>query len=173
MSKQKESWLYEFVRKAIEQSFKVHGYEVDFEITGYPKGKLIPERFLKSDVLLKHRRNRLPTPDIMGLVWKKAKQDKRELVIVEVKQRPNYRAIFQAKGYDELFNSDFTYLISQQSLYDSSIKVLDFIKEKPDLLNTRNEKWIDIQFLHNSSGEIMLAQLAPETRILPPPILSL
>jgi len=56
---------------------------------------------------------------------------------------------------------------------DSSIKVLDIIKEKPDLLNTRNEKWIDIQFLHKMSGKIVLAQLAPETRILPPPLLSL
>lgn len=109
MSLREESRLYELVREAIEQLFKVQRYFVDFEITGHPKGKLIPEKFLKSATLLKYRRARLPTPDIMGLVWKKTRQDNQELVIVEVKNRPTYRAIFQAKGYAELFYSDFTF----------------------------------------------------------------
>jgi hypothetical protein len=172
MSKQEEARLYKLVREAIKESFTVKGYSVDFEITGHPKGRFIPERFLKSEVLLKHRRDRLPTPDIMGLVRKKVKQDKQELVIVEVKQRPTYQAIFQAKGYDELFYSDFTYLISQQPLYMSSMKVLDFVEERPELLSTRNGKWITIQFLHKTpEGKITLAQLGSEVGKLPPPIL--
>ena len=172
MSRQEESRLYELVRGAIEQLFKVQGYSVDFEITGHPKGKLIPEKFLKSATLSKYRRARLPTPDIMGLVWKKTRQDNQELVIVEVKNRPTYRAIFQAKGYAELFYSDFTFLISQQSLYTSSPKVLDFVKEKPELLSTRNENEIIIQFLHKTpEGIITLAQLGSEAGILPTAIL--
>lgn len=172
MSRQEESRLYELVRGAIEQLFKVQGYSVDFEITGHPKGKLIPEKFLKSATLSKYRRARLPTPDIMGLVWKNIRQDSQELVIVEVKKRPTYRAIFQAKGYAELFYSDFTFLISQQPLYTSSPKVLDFVKEKPELLRTRNEKEIIIQFLHRTpKGIITLAQLGSEAGILPTAIL--
>ena len=171
MSKQEESWLYEFVRKAIEQSFKVKGYEVDFEITGHPRGKFIPEKFLSSEMLLKHRRDRLPTPDIMGLVWRSTRQDKK-LVIVEVKKKPNYRDIFQTKGYDELYNSDFTYLISQLFLYMSSPKVLDFIKESPELLRTRKGTDVYIMTLYgNSAGEIHLGQMGTEARILPTAIL--
>ena len=172
MSKQEESWLYEFVRKAIEQSFKVQGYEVDFEITGHPRGKFIPERFLSSEMLLKHRRDRLPTPDIMGLVWRSTRQDNKKLVIVEVKKKPNYRDIFQTKGYDELYNSDFTYLISQHFLYMTSPKVLDFIEESPELLRTRKGNDVCIMTLYrNSAGEIHLGQLGPEAGILPTAII--
>jgi hypothetical protein len=172
MSRREESRLYELVRKAIEQLFKVQGYLVDFEVTGHPKGKLIPEKFLKSATLFKYRRARLPTPDIMGLVWRNTRQDSQELVIVEVKKRPTYNAIFQVKGYAQLFYSDFTFLISQEPLYTSSLKVLDFVKERPELIRTSESKEIVIQFLHRTpEGIITLAQLGPEVGILPPAIL--
>jgi len=168
MSLRGESRLYDLVREAIERLFKVQNYSVDFEVTGHPRGRLIPEKFLKSATLLKYRRARLPTPDIMGLVCKKTRQDGQELVIVEVKNRPTYRAIFQAKGYAELFYSDFTFLISRQSLYTSSPKVLDFVRERPELLRTGDEKEIIIQFLHRTpEGMITLAQLGSEAGILP------
>lgn len=172
MSGQEESRLYELVRGAIEQLFKVQGYSVDFEITGHPKGKLIPEKFLKSATLSRYRRARLPTPDIMGLVWRSTRQDNKKLVIVEVKKKPNYRDIFQTKGYDELYNSDFTYLISQHFLYMSSPKVLDFIEESPELLRTRKGNDVCIMTLYrNSAGEIHLGQLGPEAGILPTAII--
>jgi len=167
MSEQ-EAKLYEVVRKSVEELFTVKGYSVDFEITGHPRGKLIPKRFLMSEVLLRHRRKRLPTPDIMGLVWRKTRQDSPKLVIVEVKKRPNYRGIFQVKGYAELFNSNFTFLISQESLYTSSPKVLDFVIERPELIRTRNGNEIYVQFLHQiAGGKITVAQLGPEAGILP------
>ena len=176
MSRREESRLYELVREAIEQLFKVQGYFVDFEITGHPKGKLIPEKFLRSATLLKHRQARLPTPDIMGLVGKGTRQDNQKLVIVEVKKRPTYRAIFQAKAYAELFYSDFTFLISEQSLYSSSRKVLDFVKECPELLSTGDAKDITIAFLHRTPGGtpdgiLTLAQLGSEAGTLPTAIL--
>ena len=163
--------FYPTVRQAIEESFGIHGYSVDFEITGHPKGKPIPERFLKDDVLLKHKRW-LPTPDIMGLVRKRTEKDSEKLVIVEVKLRPTFMDIFQAKGYDELFNSDFTFLVSQFPLYDSSKKVLDFVSVRPGLLDTRNGKWIVLKFLHiTPEGIVTLAQLGSDVGLLPDAIL--
>lgn len=171
MSKVTESRFYEVACEAIEELFRVQVYSVDFEITGYPKGKQIPERFLRDDVLLKHKQ-RLPTPDIMGLVRKRIRQEVQKLVIVEFKLRPTFMDIFQAKGYGELFNSDFTFLISQYPLYSSSKKVLDFVTERLGLLSTRNGKSIIIKFLHKTpEGKITLAQLGSDVGILPDVIL--
>jgi hypothetical protein len=160
----REFKFYNIVRQALEDLFTVQAYSVDFEITGHPKGKQIPDRFLRDSILMKHKRW-LPTPDIMGLVQRKSSQSK--LVIAEFKLKPTFMDIFQAKGYDGLFNSDFTFLISQYPLYVSSRKVLDFVKQKPELLNTNNGKEVAIYFLHRTpENKITLAQLGSDMGIL-------
>ncbi|HJX69758.1 MAG TPA: hypothetical protein VJ441_01555 [Dehalococcoidia bacterium] len=169
MEKVRESEFYGIVRQAIEDLFSIQRYSVDCEITGHPKGKQIPDRFLRSSVLLKHKRW-LPTPDIMGLVQRKPRQS--ELVIVEFKLKPTFMDIFQAKGYGQLFDSDFTFLISQHPLYESSRKVLDFVKQSPELLSTGNGREVIIEFLHKTpEGKITLAQLGSDVGILPDAIL--
>jgi len=37
-----EHKYYPLVKEALEREFRNHGYRVDFEVTGYPKGKRIP-----------------------------------------------------------------------------------------------------------------------------------
>ena len=169
MEKLKECTFYSVACQATGDLFSIQGYSTDFEVTGHPKGKQIPDRFLRDNTLLKHKRW-LPTPDIMGLVQRKPTSC--ELVVVEFKLKPTFMDIFQAKGYDGLFNSDFTFLISQHPLYESSKKVLDFVKQRPELLITRNGKEVVIKFLHKTpEGKITLAQLGSDVGILPDVIL--
>ncbi len=78
MNMKREEQFYLLVKKALEDQFKPYGLLTDFELTY--KGK-IPERFLKDEMLrrLRRRKGLLPTPDIMGLVWKREKRIIRSL----------------------------------------------------------------------------------------------
>lgn len=170
MGKETEDRFYPMVKKALEEHFWNHYYDVDFEITGYPQGKNIPEKFLKDSFLREWvKRVKLPTPDIMGWVWKDFNKKEKKLVIAEFKKSPSFRDIFQVKGYAELYRSDYTLLLSREPLYDSSKQVLDFIKERPGLLKTKWRKSeIIVMFLHKTpEGIITLARLGPDIGILP------
>jgi len=164
-----EYQFYERAKTAVESYFTIQGYTVDFEVTGYPPLKKVPERFLKEQVLLKYR-DQLPIPDIMGWVasrWHKKLRNK--LVVVEFKKKPKFWDVFQAKGYDELFDADLTLLLSQYPLYESSRKLFDFLSEKPELTRTKDGmSHIVVKFLHiTPDGAITLAQLGTDTGKLP------
>jgi len=142
----KEERFYPLVKKALENQFKPYAILTDFEITH--RGR-IPDRFLK-DRMLRKQKGLLPTPDIMGLVWRKGQEDDKKLVIAEVKLNPTFWDIFQAKGYDELFDSDITYLIGvAKSISKSYPRIFDFVKERPWLLKTKcGKSQIFIRLLH-------------------------
>lgn len=163
----KESEFYEIAKKAVEEEFREKGYDVDFMVLG--RKRKIPERFLRGNRVLAKYNPGLPVPDVMGLVQRRRTGSKKELVVVELKLKPKFRDIFQVKGYAQLFNADFTLLLSQYSMYESSQKVLDFVKNTPLLLRIkRGRRKIAVMVLHQvREGEVVLAQLAPETPVLP------
>jgi hypothetical protein len=75
--------------------------------------------------------------------------------------------IFQTKGYDELFNSDYTLLLSAESIsesYKRSKSITDFIKHNICLLKTKAGKSnIYVYFLHETpEGTVTLARLGSE-----------
>ena len=162
-SRPREHKYYPLVKKALEDEFKNHGYCIDFEVTGWPLRRNIPERFLQKNGMLKKYKRVLPTPDVMGLVWR-GNQNKK-LVVVEFKVSPRFQSLFQAKGYDELFNSDYTFLVGAQSISESSKSTVAYIRNNTELLETkRGSAKIYICFLHKTAeGAITLAQLGNET----------
>ncbi|MCK5654568.1 MAG: hypothetical protein KAH98_05465 [Dehalococcoidia bacterium] len=162
----KEQDYYPLVKEAIEDHFKNKGYFVDFEVHGRKKPH--PRFLFKNATLSKCDRRTLPTPDIMGLIWTQQKRDKK-LIIAEFKKSPRFADIFQAKGYDELFNSDYTLLLGLVPISESSKSTMAFIRNNPELLKTkRGESEIYVKFLHPTrEGAITLAQLASEIGILP------
>ena len=165
----KEREYYPLVSETLENAFRNHGYCVDFEVTGHPKGKRIPERFLlKNDTLKGYIKKVLPTPDVMGLVWRPP-GDSKKLVVAEFKPSPGFTDIFQTKGYDELFYADYTILLSAESISESSRRTMDFIKIDPQLLKTKGCKGkIYIMFVHKTTeGELTLARLGSEVSHLP------
>lgn len=164
-----EHKYYPLVKEALESEFRNHGYCVDFEVTGHPKGKRIPERFLlKNDMLKGYIKRVLPTPDVMGLVWKPS-GDSKKLVVVEFKPSPEFTDIFQTKGYDELFRADYTILLSAKSISESSQRTMDLIGTDPQLLKTKGGKGkIYIMFVHKTAeGELTLGRLGSEVGHLP------
>lgn len=154
---------YDLVREALENEFKNKGYCVDFEVTGYPPRKRVPERFLCKNELLRKYVAVLPTPDIMGLVWQQQDQNKK-LVIAEFKQSPRFRHIFQTKGYDELFKSDFAFLVGAEAISESSKSTMAYVRNDRTLLETKcGKSQIYVYFLHKTSeGAITLARLGTE-----------
>jgi len=157
-----EHKYYPLVKEALEGQFKIHGYCVDFEVTGWPPRRNIPERFLQKNKILERYIRALPTPDVMGLVWQ-GNQNKK-LVVVEFKVTPGFRSLFQAKGYDELFNSDYTFLVSTEPLSERSKSTVAFIRNNTELLETkRGLAKIYVCILHRTpEGAITLAQVASE-----------
>jgi len=155
-----ESKFYDMTCQAIQELFELHSYSTDFEVIG-GRGKCrVPVRFLKTKALQKYA-SQLPTPDIMGLVKKGTRES--NLVLVEFKSEPRYRDIFQTKGYNELYRSDFTFLISREPMFKSSKKTLDFVRHDHKLLRVRYGRRLYIMFLHKTSeGKITLAQSAVE-----------
>ena len=155
---------YDLVKEALEGEFKNKGYCVDFEVTGHPKGKRIPERFLlKNATLREHIKEVLPTPDVMGLVWR-SPGDSKKLVVAEFKPSPKFEDIFQTKGYDELFSADYSLLVGAKSISESSQRTMDFIRTNPQLLKTKEGKGkIYIMFVHKTTeGILTLARLGSE-----------
>ena len=165
----KEYEYYPLVKEALEGEFKSKGYYTDFEITGHPRKKNLPSRFLFKNNPLQDYIRVLPTPDVMGLVW--IQQYDIKLVIAEFKCSPRFRDIFQTKGYDELFDSDHTFLVSAESVSKSSQSTIAFIRNNPQLLKTKSGiSEIYIYFLHKTTeGIITLAQRADEIDVLPSP----
>lgn len=162
MRKAIEPEYYPKLKKALENHFTNLGYLVDFEVIGRKKTPL-RRFFAKNSKLLKDIRA-LPAPDIIGSIWKKPQQN-RKLVIAEFKQSPKFMDIFQTKGYDELYNSDYTLLLSAKSISESSRSTIDFIKHNICLLKTKTGKSnIYIYFLHETrEGTLTLARLGTET----------
>jgi len=162
-SRLREHEYYSLVKEALEGQFRNSGYCIDFEVTGWPPKRSIPERFLRKNGTLKKHKRVLPTPDVMGLVWKRGNQNKK-LVIAEFKPSPRFRSLFQAKGYDELFNSDYTFLVGAQPISESSRSTVDYVRNNTGLLETKRG-WgkIYIYFLHKTAeGAITLARLGSE-----------
>jgi len=164
MGKQEEEKYYPKVRKALENHFQNKGFSGDFKVIG--RKKSLVRQFLPENSKLLRDVRPLPTPDIMGFIWKQPQQ-KRKLVIAEFKLSPTFMDIFQTKGYDELFNSDCTFLLSLKSVSESSkvsIRTIDFIRQNPDLLRTKlGKSRIYIKFLHETrEGTITLAVRADE-----------
>ncbi len=98
----------------------------------------------------------------------KGEEDNKKLVIAEVKINPTFWDIFQAKGYDELFNSDITYLVGiAKSMSESYPRIFDFVKERPWLLKTKcGKSQIYIRLLHiTREGIPTLAILGSEIEI--------
>jgi hypothetical protein len=168
--------FYNIVKETLEHALKEEGWHTDFEVTGHPINKKIPERFLRSDVLKNHQRSgygRLPTPDVMGLVWSIRRAENKKLVIVEFKKSPKFWDIFQAKGYHELFRSDFTLLLGQEPIRDSDHKVIGFLQENRDLLRTNDGKYIAVEFLNKSfDGIISSVRSGADIGILPDDIVT-
>ena len=104
----REEQYYSLVKEALEDHFRNKGCFVDFEVNGRKKPH--PRFLFKNATLSKCDRRTLPTPDIMGLIWTQRKKEKK-LVIAEFKPSPRFRDVFQTKGYDELFDSDYTLLL--------------------------------------------------------------
>ncbi len=156
-------------KKAVESHYVNLGCSVDFEITGFPPLKGVPEKYLKQEFLQRYKRV-LPTPDIIGWVtpgWSSTKE--RKLVVVEFKMEPVFRDVFQAKGYDELFDADSTLLVSQYPLYDNSRKTFEFLSQNPKLTRTKNgSSWVVFKFLTKTpQGKPLLAQLGTDIGVLP------
>lgn len=156
MGKQEEEEYYPKVRKALENHFQNKGFSVDFKVIG--RKKSLVRQFLPENSKLLRDVRPLPTPDIMGFIWRQPQQ-KRKLVIAEFKLSPTFMDIFQVKGYDELFNPDCTFLLSLEPLSESSRFTIDYIRDNTDLLKTERDKSeIYIKFLHETpEGTITLA----------------
>ena len=162
MGKQEEERYYPKVKKALENHFQNKGFSVDFKVTGR-KRSLVRQFLPENSNLLRDVRS-LPTPDIMGFIWRQPQQ-KRKLVIAEFKLRPTFMDIFQVKGYDELFNPDCTFLLSLEPLLESSRFTIDYIRDNTDLLKMKRDKpEIDICFLYKiREGIFTLAKRGDET----------
>lgn len=146
MGNQEEEKYYPKVKMALEEHLMNNGFSVDFEVIG--RKKSLVRRFLPRNSELVRDVRALPTPDIMGVIWRHHQQ-KRKLVIAEFKMSPTFMDIFQTKGYDELFNSDLTYLLSRDPISESSKHTRDFIRNNLDLLRTkRGTSEIYIRFLN-------------------------
>lgn len=160
----KEQDFYKKAKETLEKHFKNYGFCVDFEMTGL-KRSIDKKFFLKNNFLLRYR-GRTPIPDIMGLIWRKHAKNKK-LIIAEFKEKPKFRDIFQAKGYDELFDSDVTYLLSAESISESSKSAMAFINNNPALLKTKQGKSeIYVKFIHETKdGNLHLAMLGSETNL--------
>ena len=111
-----ETRYYELVKEVLEDVFGNRGFNHRFEVIGNKKP---PLDFLFVNPVLKKYRNRLPQPDVMGVIWRK-NQDLRKLVVVEFKENPTFRDIFQTKGYHELFKARISWLISDKPFSESS-----------------------------------------------------
>lgn len=162
-----ETDFYETAKKAVEKQFRRNGYDVEFMVLG--RKKKIPERFLRGNRVLAKYNPGLPVPDVMGLVQRRRTGSKEELVVVEFKLKPQFWDIFQVKGYAQLFNADFTLLLSQYPMYESSQKVVEFVRSNEGLLETGHGRGkIAVMELHQTlDGEVLLAQLVPETPVFP------
>lgn len=137
-------------------------FSCDFEITARRRKSL--ERFLRHKaILLKHRKE-LPLPDVMGFIWRPHKAERR-LVVAEFKANPKYRSIFQIRGYDELFEPDFAYLVGEQAISKSSKSTIDFIRNNTQLLKSRGGKsMIYVKLLNRTrEGIVTLATLGSKT----------
>lgn len=164
-----EEEYYPLVLEVVRDGFRLSGHSTDFDLTGHPKGKSIPERFLKEPSLKKY--SKLPTPDIMGWVWRGSEENKK-LVIVEFKLSPKFEDIFQTKGYGELFNSDWTFLLSYKPFYESSGKVLDYAITNPELLKIHHcdsrKTCINVRILHATpEGKITTGRLGTDLDSFP------
>ena len=163
MVKVREDKYYPKVKQALEEYFKNQDYSVNFEVIGREKRLL--RQFFDNNPNLKRIKDirALPAPDIIGFVWKS--QQNRKLVITEFKPRPTFMDIFQTKGYDELYNSDYTLLLSAESISESSSSTIDFIKHDVCLLKTKaGRSNIYIYFLQETrEGTVTLVRLGPET----------
>ena len=167
-NKEYEYKYYEKAKKALEDHLINKGFHTDFEITGHPKGKAIPEKFLFKNTGLLNG-GKLPTPDIMGLIWT-SQENKRKLVVAEFKINPVFADIFQTKGYDELFDSDCTYLLSKCSISESSRNTMNFIRNNIQLLKTKmgkSEIFIMVLNAFPKGSPPTLGRLGTETNYLP------
>ncbi len=159
MGNQEEEKYYPKVKGALENYLTNIGFSCDFEVIG--RKKSLVRRFLPKNSKLLRDVRALPPPDIMGFIWSRPQQ-KHKLVIAEFKLSPKFMDIFQAKGYDELFDSDLTFLLSVKSISESSkisVGTIDFIRNNPDLLRTKlGRSVIYIKFLNETcDGDITLA----------------
>jgi len=154
MGKQKEDKYYPKAKEALENHFRSKGFSVDFKVIG--RKKTLLRQFLPENPKLLRDVRPLPTPDIMGFIWRQSQQ-KRKLVIAEFKLSPTYMDIFQLKGYDELFNPDCTFLLSRRPLSESSKFTIDYIRDNTDLLRTKRDRSeIYIRFLHETREGISI-----------------
>jgi hypothetical protein len=99
--------------------------------------------------------------------WSRTKE--RKLVVVVFKKKPRLRDVFQAKGYDELFDTDTTLLVSQYPLYDSSRATFEFLSQDAKLSRTKNgSSWVVFKLLTRTpQGKPCLAQLGTDIGVLP------
>lgn len=173
-NKVNEYAYHSLVKEALERQFTNKGYSVDFEVTGHKGRPKVPERFLVKNYKLLEwvskfppRVREVPTPDVMGFVWKGAEHN-RSLVVAEFKVEPKFEDVFKTKGYDELFNSDFAFLVSAKPISQSSTSTMLFIQNNTQLLKTKAGKSsIRIRFLHRTpEGAITLAVLGSELELL-------
>ena len=158
----KERDFYTKVKEALEKKFRNDGFHVHFEITA----NKVDDRFLLKNRTLLNYRGRILRPDIMGLIWRKNSKNKK-LIIAEFKEKPKFRDIFQTKGYDELFDSDVAYLLSAESISESSKSAMAFINNNAELLKTKQGKSeIYVKFIHETEdGNLHLAILGSETNL--------
>ena len=148
-----EKEFYPILKQAFQTYFTDQGFSCDFEITARRRKSL--ERFLgHKAILLKHRKE-LPLPDLMGFIWRPPKAECK-LVVAEFKPSPKYRSIFQIRGYDELFEPDLAYLVGAQSISESSMSTIEFIRSNTELLKSRGgESTIYPKVLFRTSEGIM------------------
>ncbi len=167
---------YYIVKEFLEKALTEKGFGCYIDVTGYHFNKKIPERFLRSDTLIKHQQSRygrLPTPDVMGLVWNIRKEKDEKLIVIEFKKNPKFRDIFQTKGYHELFHSDFALLLGLVPIRDSDNKVIHFIDDNQDILKTIDCKYIAVEFLNQSfDGIISFVRSGADIGVLPDDIMT-
>lgn len=86
-------------------------------------------------------------PDIVGYVQKKPKDCPKEVIIVEIKDLPMHLVdVAQAKFYEDIFNPDFTLLISSKGIPPENV---NFLLEK----ETIQGKVIIGQYFENYNEE--------------------
>jgi hypothetical protein len=133
-----EESFYNPVKMALEKEFKKIG-NCYFEVTA--KGKISSEiKDIFDDVALYIIKVERFSPDIMGyiikgLVYKplnKILSNKKELIIVEVKQALKIKDIYQAKQYGEIFNAKYALLIYLESI---PVEIKRFLDKRPEILS--------------------------------------
>jgi len=119
--------MYRPIRTCLLRRFRSSGYtNVHLEITSDGSFSTKLKKALGTRVVFLGRHF---APDLCGFL---EEQDRLQLISVEVKRKKiSFREIFQAKGYGELIDAKYAFLVSNKLLVSA---IRDFLRNKESIL---------------------------------------